>query len=287
MHRAIAQVGNRETIVFDVEGAGRALLALTAPLLLAAGATTAAATFIQTGGVVAPGRIAPRFNRVDLTRGIGELFSSASAVATLRAVVYGLVTIAIVFFELRAHTLDFAHLAGRPEKLGPFVLAMTLKAWEKAALAGIGLAAVDLVTTRILWRRRLRMTKEEVAREQRETQGDPQINETRARAFQALMASSGNIDGAAIVVSDGHRMACALRYEAEEHAAPIVLAIGSDVIRLAEAREVHIEVDATLAAALTRLEIGSAIPEALFDDVADLLAAIRAPAREPAAGRNG
>ncbi|MEO8876303.1 MAG: EscU/YscU/HrcU family type III secretion system export apparatus switch protein [Polyangiaceae bacterium] len=272
MRAAISQIGKHAPLAFDAAPIGRAVLALTAPLLLATAATTAVATLAQTGGVLALGKLAPRLDRLNLVSGFGQLFSAASAVATLRAVGFGFAAIAIVVLELRAHALDFAHLAGRPDRIGPFVLAMTLQTWEKAAFVGLGIAAIDIVVSRILWARRIRMTKEEVAREQRETQGDPQIKEARRRAFEALVSSSANIDEATLLVTDGRRVACALRYEKETGGAPTVLAIGRDLLRSAAAKEIPVEMDADLAAALSRLDVGAAIPEALYDRVADLLA---------------
>jgi type III secretion protein U len=250
------------------------LLGLTAPLLLATAATTAVATFLQTGGVFAIGRVAIRFDRLNPFSG-GRLFSAASAFTALRAMAYGLGALTIVFLEIRAHALDFAHLAGHPEKIGPFVLTMTSRTWENIAFLGIAIAAIDVVVTRLLWTRRLRMTKEEVIRERRESHGDPQIKAARERAFEQLLAGAANLDEATLVVTDGRRAACAVRYVAGTDAAPVVIAIGSELGPKARARGIPISVDRDLASEMTALDVGRPIPERLYDAVADHLADLK------------
>jgi type III secretion protein U len=274
MRAAIAEGPHPALFPVDTIALGRDLLALVAPLLLAAAATTAAATFLQTGGVFAVTRAALRFDRLNPFSG-GRLFSAASALAALRAMIYGLGAFAIVFFEIRAHALDVAHLAGHPEKIGRFVLTMTRRTWENVAFLGMAIAAVDVVITRILWMRRLRMTKEEVIRERRESHGDPQIKAARDRAFEQLLAGSASLDDATLVVTDGRGAACAIRYVAGADSAPMVLAIGSGLAQTARARGIPMAVDRDLASAMTALDVGRPIPERLYDAVADHLAELQ------------
>ncbi|MEO7110069.1 MAG: EscU/YscU/HrcU family type III secretion system export apparatus switch protein [Polyangiaceae bacterium] len=274
MRAAIAEGPHPTLFPIDMNALGRDLLGLTAPLLLATAATTAIATFLQTGGVFAVSRAALRFERLNPFSG-GRLFSAASAFATVRAMVYGFGAFLVVFFEIRAHALDVAHLAGHPEKIGRFVLAMTSRTWENIAFLGIGIAAVDVVVTRVLWSRRLRMTKEEVLRERRESHGDPQIKAARERAFEQLLAGAANLDEATLVVTDGRRAACAIRYVAGTDAAPVVIAIGAELEPKARARGIPTAVDRDLAGEMTALDIGRPIPERLYDAVADLLADLK------------
>ncbi len=267
---AIAQSAHANLADLDASTLGRALLELTAPLLLATAATTAVATFLQTGGVFAAGRAAWRFERLNPFGG-GRLFSAAATFNAFRAVIYGLGAIAVVFFEVRAHALDFAHLAGRPEKIGPFVLTMTTRTWENVAFLGLAMAAIDVVVTRMLWMQRLRMTKEEVARERREAHGDPQIKAARDRAFEELVASAANLKEATLLVTDGRRAACAIRYVVGADHAPVVIAIGAELEKSARALGIPIAVDRDVALELIRLDVGRAIPERLYDSVAELL----------------
>ncbi len=268
---AIAQGPHPNLFPVDANALGRALLALTAPLLLATAATTAVATLLQTGGVFVASRAAFRLDRLNPFSG-GRFFSAASAFHAARATVYGLGAFAIALLEIRAHALDVAHLAGRPEKIGLFVMTMTTRTWEAVAFLGLAIAAVDVVVTRMLWLRRLRMTKEEVLRERRESHGDPQIKAARDRAFEQLLAGIANIDEATLVVTDGRRAACALRFVEGTDAAPVVIAIGADLEPKARARGIPIEIDRELSRELIALDVARTIPERLFDPIAELLA---------------
>jgi flagellar biosynthesis protein FlhB len=271
---AIAQGPHPNLFPVDGSAFGRAILALTAPLLLATAATTAVATFLQTGGVFSAGRAALRFDRLNPFSG-GRFFSATSTFNAFRALTYGAGALAIVVLEIRAHALDVAHLAGRPEKIGPFVLTMTTRTWENIAFLGLAIAAVDVVVTRMLWMRRLRMTKEEVIRERRENHGDPQIKAARDRAFEQLLAGLTNLEEATLVVADGRRTACALRFVEGTDAAPVVIAIGAELEAKARALNIPIEIDRELSRELTTLDVGRAIPERLYDPVAELLADLK------------
>ncbi len=268
---AIAQAAHPNLFPVDVSALGRSVVALIAPLLLATAATTALATFLQTGGVFAMRRAALRFDRLDPFAG-GKSFTVASAFNALRGMVYGLGAFAIAVLEIRAHALDVAHLAGRPEKIGPFLLTMTTRTWEHVALLGLAIAAIDVVVTRMLWMRRLRMTKEEVIRERRESHGDPQIKAARDRAFEQLLAGIANLEEATLIVTDGRRASCALRFVEGTDAAPVVIAIGAEIEPRGRALAIPIEVDPELSRELIALDVGRAIPERLFDPVAELLA---------------
>lgn len=270
VHAAIAQGPHPNLFPVDTHAIGRAVLALTAPLLLATAATTAVATFLQTGGMFAASRAALRFDRLNPFSG-ERFFSAAGTFNAFRAMVYGLGAFAIVALELRAHALDVAHLAGRPEKIGPFVLVMTTRTWEAVAFLGLAIAAIDVVVTRMLWMRRLRMTKEEVIRERRESHGDPQIKAARDRAFEQLLAGIANIDDATLVVTDGRRASCALRFVEGADAAPVVIAIGAALEPKARKLGIPIEIDRELSRELIALDVGRAIPERLFDPIAELL----------------
>jgi type III secretion protein U len=129
------------------------------------------------------------------------------------------------------------------------------------------------------------MTREEVKREQRESEGDPRTKEARARARDERLASAAvaNVRAATIVVVDAARVACALRYDAGDgDAAPVLVASGEGdaaerIARAARDHGVPVVQDAALARRLGELAIGEAIPEALYEAVAEVLR--DAPAR--------
>jgi type III secretion protein U len=144
-----------------------------------------------------------------------------------------------------------------------------------AALAA--LALVDVWRVRRRHRSALRMTRDEVRREQREDQGDPALRGERQRHHRALL-EAGPVARATVVVVNPTHLAVALRHHRGEPDAPRVVAKGKGRaaarIRSAARRAgVPVVRDVPLARALDRLvEVGDEIPERLYDAAAVVLA---------------
>ena len=185
----------------------------------------------------------------------------------------------LAYRALRAHAVDIAHLVGRPEYLPLVAGEIAARLARDAALVGLGLGVLDLIVVRRGWMKRLRMGKDEVKREHKESDGDPQMKAARERARHEMLAAAtvGNVRHATVVVVNPTHVACALRYEeAEGDAAPVVVASGEGdlaqrIIRAAHDYGVPVVRDVPLARALIELEVGDAIPEALYEAVAEIL----------------
>jgi type III secretion protein U len=144
---------------------------------------------------------------------------------------------------------------------------------------GLALGVLDVVVTRGAWLRRLRMTKDEVKREHKDAEGDPQQKAARDRAYQELLAQAtvGNVRTASVVVVNPTHLACALRYDEKEgDEAPVVVASGEGelaqrIVAAAEDWGIPVVRDVPLARALVELQPGEVIPEALFEAVAEVL----------------
>jgi flagellar biosynthetic protein FlhB len=126
----------------------------------------------------------------------------------------------------------------------------------------------------------LRMTKEEVRQEAKETDGDPQIK-ARIRSLQRETARRRMMQAvpqADVVVTNPLHFAVALKYDENAMAAPLMVAKGSQLVaeRIKElAREHHVPIVEAppLARALHRhVEVGDTIPAVLFTAVAQVLA---------------
>ena len=141
-------------------------------------------------------------------------------------------------------------------------------------------AAVDVPMALWQYARKHRMTKEEVRKEHRESEGDPHVK-GRIRAMQRQAAQRrmmADVPKADVIVTNPTHYAVALRYSEKEGGAPRVVAKGADMVA-AKIRELGAEhkipmLEAPpLARALYRhTEIGHQIPEALYAAVAEVLA---------------
>jgi flagellar biosynthesis protein FlhB len=147
-----------------------------------------------------------------------------------------------------------------------------------AALIGLAVAIIDLVVTRRTFRAKLRMTKAEVKREHRESEGDPQLKAARHRAHHEMLAAAtiNAVRDATVVIVNPEHLATALRYVDGEDEAPKVIANGDgDLARriqeAARAYGIPVIRDVPIARALRDLEVGDTIPEALYEAVAEIL----------------
>jgi type III secretion protein U len=291
LRAAIAQAGTggaSQALRIDGLALGTQVVALAFPVLVAAGIAGAVAQLVQTGGVVASKRLTPRLDRLNPFTGIRGLLSAPRLFAVARALVAGVVVAWLAWRGLAEHVVDLARLGGRPWWIPAVVAEVAGALAWRAALVGLALGVVDLVVTRGAWLRRLRMSKDEVRREHKEAEGDPQHKAARERAYHELLAQAtvANVRTASVVVVNPTHLACALRYDEKEgDEAPVVVASGEGdlaqrIVREAEACGVPVVRDVPLARALVELQVGEVIPEALYEAVAEVLREIASP--EPA-----
>jgi type III secretion protein U len=260
---------------------------LCLPVLVAAGIAGAVVHVVQTGGAVASKRLGLKLERLNPLEGMKNLVSGTRLFAVARALVAATVVCWLAWTGLRDRIADVGRLAGR-EGAG-WTAAVVSEvgvglAW-RAGLVGLAIAVVDILVTRRAWLRRLRMTKDEVRRETKESEGDPHVKQARERAYQELVAQAtiANVRTASVVVVNPTHLACALRYapggagaaDAGDEA-PVVVASGrgdvaARLVRAAHDWAVPVVQDVPLARALVELSVGDAIPEALYEAVAEIL----------------
>jgi flagellar biosynthetic protein FlhB len=128
------------------------------------------------------------------------------------------------------------------------------------------------------------MTRAEVRREHRETEGDPRHKAERQRLHRELAEQRmlADVRKADFVVVNPDHVAIALQYDRQGDAAPLVLAKGERLLaeKIKEvAREAGVPIfrDVNLAHALHELEEGDEIPEALYEAVAEILRVVYGP----------
>lgn len=225
--------------------------------------------------------LTPDFQRLDPVRGFARLFSLHSAVELMKAVAKAFLVGGVAAWVLwRSRDQIFA-LVAQPLGVGLAHLGQLL-GFGFLALAGalVLIAAVDVPFQ--LWEhhRKLRMTRDELRREARETEGDPQIK-ARVRTLQreaARRRMMAEVPKADVIVTNPTHYAVALRYREGAMRAPQVVAKGAHLLaarirELAQEHGVPILEAPPLARALYRhAELGGEIPEALFHAVAEVLA---------------
>jgi flagellar biosynthesis protein FlhB len=267
------------TASFDTGALASAVLLASGPILAAAAVAAIVLSFVQTGGVVAAKKLSPDLTRLNPLTGARQLVSPERALAVARAALFGVATLCIARGGVAPHVADLARATGRLDAVIAIAPALAMALVERVALVGLVLGVIDLVVARRSWRNRLRMSKEEIKREHKESEGDPQLKAARERAHQELLASAmiANVKKASVVIVNPVHLACALRYdETDGDEAPVLVASGHGEVarRIIEAAHhygVPVLRDVPLARALIELHVGDEIPEALYEAVAEIL----------------
>lgn len=242
----------------------------------------------QGGMVFAPAALTPSLNRLNPVSRVQQLFSLSAVSRLLKSL---LPTAAIAALTVSLLARDWARLPALLHGSSAGLLAYTTShmyelAW-KAALALLLWSAADYVLERWRHENELKMSRQDLRDEFKESEGNPAIKQ-RVRRLQRQARRRRmlkEVERAAVVITNPTEFAIALAFTMEMEA-PVVVAKGRNLLA-AQIREIALwqgiplVENPPLAHALYRaVEVGQAIPPKLYAVVAEILAAIwRAQAR--------
>jgi len=255
---------------------------MLAPVLVVALIAGGLAAFLQVGPLLSAHAVTPKLERIDPVRGARNLFSQRQLLELLKSIVKVLLIGTIAWVTLRNGIGGAVGLAARDAHAalsGTGSLVLTLLTRVGAAMGAV--AVLDLFYQRWRYGRDQMMTKEEVKREHRESEGDPHTKQQRERQHREIVAHGvlEEVRSADVLIVNPTHLAVALRYDEEGGAeAPEVVARGQDdlarrMIEAAQQAGVPVMRDVPLARALFELEVGDEIPEVLYEAVAVVLRA--------------
>jgi flagellar biosynthetic protein FlhB len=258
-----------------------ATLLVFMPFLVLLLLVAALSPLLMNGWLFSVKALQPKFSKLDPIAGIARMFSANSLMELLKAVAKSVLVGGIGAWVVWHNREAVLLLVGEPATRSIPHLG-TLVWWSFAAIMMGLLVIVAIDVPFQLWEhsKKLKMTKEEVRQESKETEGDPQVK-GRIRSMQREIARRrmmSAIPTADVVVTNPTHYAVALKYSESGNRAPIVVAKGSHLLaaRIREiASEHHVPIleAPPLARALHKhCDLGEAIPEALYTAVAEVLA---------------
>ena len=224
-------------------------------------------------------RIEPDSSRISIGAGIDRLFNIQGVIELLK----GLAKVAVVglaaFWGLGGIATGFYALHGSPEAIPQLIGRRILRVVFICAMFSAAIAAFDIFMTRRTWLENLKMTKQEVKEEMRQSEGDPMLKArlraiARARIRRRMMQ---NVAKATLVVANPTHFAVALRYVKGEDTAPKVMAKGQDALALkireiAERHNIPVVEDKLLARTLyDATEVDQLIPSEFYKAVAEII----------------
>ncbi len=242
----------------------------------------AIASPVLIGGWIFSGKsLAPKFNRLNPLKGLGNMVSKNSAVELVKAIGKTIVVASVSYFVISHDMEPILSLSLQPLKSGiANVSDILLMAFLSIVSALVFIAAIDVPYQLYHYAEKLKMTKEEVKQESKESEGNPEIK-ARVRQQQREMARRrmmSEIPTADVVITNPTHYAVAIKYKDDNMRAPVVVAKGSDMLALkireiaAEHKVLTIESPKLARALFAHTDLGHEIPEALYNAVAEVLA---------------
>jgi flagellar biosynthetic protein FlhB len=257
------------------------LAAVVVPML----AVGALVSYLQTGFQITPKTLELELSKIDPQKGLERMLGMRSVMRFLQASLKLVALASVVGLMAWSEVPRLAALAhlelGSALQHGAGIVIRTAMAGVIAILA---IALIDLFFQRFQHEKDLRMSKQEVRLEYKNTQGDPEIKR-RIRQIQREMSTRrmmSDVPNATVVVTNPTHYAVALYYEKGEDgqalvAAPKVVAKGVDSLaqrikEVAREHDVVIYEDVPLARTLyARCEIGDLVPVEMFEAVATVI----------------
>jgi flagellar biosynthetic protein FlhB len=239
-----------------------------------------ASSVAQGGYVFASEALTPNLERMSPAKKLGQMFSLSG----LAPVAKSLIPVSVLLY-LGIYILarDWALLLGAGQmpagKIGQFAYERALEICWKSTLVLLLWSGIDYLLQRQKLARDLRMSKQELRDEYKETDGNPSVK-ARLRRLQRQMRRRRmlkEVERATVVITNPTHFAVALEYR-PEMAAPVVVAKGCNLLaerikQVARWHEIPIAENPPLAQALYRgVEVGQAIPAKLYAAVAEILA---------------
>lgn len=242
-------------------------------------------------------RIMPKFERISLAKGWSRVFGAKGMVEFVKSVAKVVFTGGFLVLVLRdAPARLLSGMSTNPATFGIVIVELAVEILLTITLVMALIATADIVWSRFSWRGDLRMTRQEVKDEMKQTDGDPAVKARirslqRDRARRRMMTA---VPQATLIIVNPTHYAIALRYARDKDAAPVVVAKGQDLIAL-RIREIATEhgipvfEDVALARSMySQVSIDSVIPAQFYQAVAELIriiygnAARNAPGVKPA-----
>lgn len=238
-------------------------------------------SFIQNGIVISTEPLMPKLEKISVLKGIKRLFSLKSFMEFVKGIIKIsiIAAVAYVIFKSDLDKIIFSaklSIAGIIDLLGTIAFKIVLATTIFIFLV----AAIDYSYQRFEYLKSLRMTRQEIKEEYKQSEGDPQIKAKlkqirEERARKRMIAAVPDAD---VIIRNPTHYAIALKYEQENMSAPMVKALGIDdlalrIINIAENNKIPVITNRPLAKALYETaELDEEIPIEHYKAVAEIIA---------------
>jgi flagellar biosynthesis protein FlhB len=275
------QAFDANVLIWRISGDIAQVMLACLPLALAIMLVAVASPLLIGGFLFSSNAFLPKFSKLNPAKGLANMVSTNALVELLKAIAKTIVVGAVAYLVVMSQKDAVMGLARESTDAGSAHMIDLLVSAFLFIVGGLGIvAAIDAPYQMWHYANKLKMTRQEVIQESKESEGNPQIK-GKIRQLQREMArrrKMADVPTADVVVTNPTHYAVALKYTDGQGGAPRVVAKGSDEVaakirELAKEHKVALLEAPALARALHKhAEIGDEIPEALYSAVAEVLA---------------
>ncbi len=253
---------------------------LIAPLFLIVLIIGFFSSFFQFGWLLTAKPLIPDFTKLNPITGMSRFFSKKSFLEVIKSLLKVLLVGWIAFSTVLDNFKEALVLVDAPVVTTISYLGR-VSAVILAKICAIlcFIAFLDYLFVKWDLEQKMKMTKQELKEEFKESEGDPHIK-AQIRSIQQAMARKrmmSEVPKADVIVTNPTHISVAIRYNSKEMTAPIIIAKGADLVamkirEIAREHDIAIIENPPVARILHKMDIGENIPEDLFKVVAEILA---------------
>ncbi len=259
------------------------IILICAPFFLFGMAITIIISILQVGWKVTGKPLKPKGDKFNPINGFKRIFSKDSLFELLKSILKIFIIIYVAYTSIKDEADNLFILYEIP-LMQAIILCGTIiiDAGFKISIVYLVIGIADFIYQKYKFNEEMKMTKQEVKDEYKNTEGNPEI---KGRQRQRMREASRrrmmqDVPNADVVITNPTHLAVAIKYDAEAQRAPVVLAKGEDYLaqKIKEAaKEHHVEIveNKPLARMLyANVDIGQEIPPELYQAVAEVLAMV-------------
>jgi len=276
-HTAVT-TDNIQSLLFS---AVYSMISLMAPFMLAVCLAALLANVMQVGFKISTKAIQPKWSKIDPLKGFARLFSLQSLVEFIKSILKMSIVGFVAYLTVKNELTDILPLVNQSVwEIVVYIAGTSFKILMTTCWVLIILAILDYLYQKWELERNLKMSRQEIKEENKQTEGDPFIK-ARIRRLQREMAKKrmmANVPKAGEIITNPTHPAIALQYDQDSMIAPVVVAKGAGYVaekikEIGRNNQIPTIENKPLAQVLYPVvDVSGAIPDSLYKAVAEILA---------------
>ncbi|HOV26874.1 MAG TPA: flagellar biosynthesis protein FlhB [Pseudobacteroides sp.] len=256
-------------------------LKISGPILAVALITGLVAEYAQVGFLFTTENLGFKFSRINPLSGLKRIFSLRSVVELVKSIIKLAIVGYIAYSYIKSEADNLLTIM-ELDAIGvaTYITSTVINIALRICIALVFIAAVDYIYQWYEYEKSLKMSKQEIKEEYKQTEGNPEIkSKIRQKQRQISMRRMLNdVPSADVVITNPTHYAVAIKYDSNISPAPKVIAKGQDYLaqrikEIAKENRVEIVENKPLARSLyDSVEVGQEIPEEMYQAVAEILA---------------